>query len=63
VKDNITKQAKIVFKPPISDFNAYMAELYAAAGDDLNDEEIAEQISEYEARKFYESWTKIQSAF
>ena len=63
VKNNIIKQAKIVFKPPAADFNAYFAELYDTAGDDLNEEEIAEQISEYEARKFYEQWTKIQSAF
>ena len=60
VEDNIVKQAKIIFKPPPEDFASYFSELYAAAGDDLNEEEISERISEYEARKFYEMWIKIQ---
>lgn len=62
VEDNIVKQAKIVFKPPTADFQTYFADLYDGA-EDGNDEEISERISEYEARKFYEQWIKIQGQF
>lgn len=63
VQDNIIKQTKTVFKPNPAEFEQYFGDLYNVAGDDGNDEEISERISEYEARKFMDMWMKIKTGF
>ena len=62
VEENIVKQAKSVMKPSPGDFEKYFGDLYhAAEGDD--DDKIQDRISEYEARKYMDMWTKIKTGF
>ena len=64
MKDNILKQAFTVFKPEPADWEEYRGELEAdAPGAGEVDEEIQERVSEYEARKYMEMWTRIKTGF
>ena len=49
-------------KPDPVDFENYFGELYTIA-DDGADEDIADRISEYEARKYMEMWVRIKTGF
>jgi len=63
VEDNIIKQTKSVMKPAPGDFEKYFGDLYSAAGGDDDDDKIQDRISEYEARKYMDMWTKIKTGF
>lgn len=62
VEDNLIKQAKTVCKPNPVDFQHYFGQYFDTAQVDADDD-IKERISEYDARKFYEMWIKIQTMF
>jgi hypothetical protein len=62
VRDNIVKQALTVIKPDPMDWDQYKEEL-ANAGDGEIDEDIENRISEFEARKYMEMWTRIKTGF
>lgn len=59
VEDNLVKQAKVVIKPPPEDFNHYFSDFHVKEMSHEGDSKILEEISEYEARKYYEMWMKI----
>ena len=63
VEDNLIKQAKTVCKPAPVDFQKYFGEYFEKTVVDVGADDISERISEYEARKYYEMWIKIQSMF
>jgi len=63
VEDNLIKQAKTVCKPDPADWTQYLAVYFENANVDEGGDDIAERISEFEARKFYEMWIKIQTWF
>ena len=63
VEDNLIKQAKTVCKPDPVDFQKYFGEYFENTVVDVGADDISERISEYEARKYYEMWIKIQSMF
>lgn len=63
VEDNIVKQTKSVFKPAPGDFEKYFGDLYAHVGGDDDADKIEDRISEYEARKYMDMWTKIKTGF
>lgn len=51
-------------KPDPADWEQYRDELDAApTGATEQDEEIQERVSEYEARKYMEMWTRIKTGF
>ena len=51
-------------KPSPEDWEQYRNELDAGAtGATEVDEEIQERVSEYEARKYMEMWTRIKTGF
>ena len=63
VEDNIIKQAKSVMKPAPGDFERFFGDLYAHAVAEEDDDKIQDRISEYEARKYMDMWTKIKTGF
>lgn len=63
VRDNVVKQALTVIKPPPEDWEQYRDELNAEMGAGEIDEEIENRVSEFEARKYMEMWTKIKTSF
>lgn len=51
-------------KPAPGDFERYFGDLYHAVGDaDEDDDKIQDRISEYEARKYMDMWSKIKTGF
>lgn len=64
VEENIFRQARSVFKPNPQDFEKYIGEFYDDAVINMEDgDNIDSKISEYEARKYLETWNQIKTAF
>ena len=61
VEDNLIKQAKTICKPDQADLNKYFKDYQVKIEGDFDD--ITQRISEYEARKYFEMWLKIQTDF
>lgn len=61
MEDNLIKQAKTICKPDKDDFEKYFKDYKVV--DDGTIDDITQRISEYDARKFFEMWLKIQNSF
>ena len=59
----MVKQAKVIIKPTEEDFNEYFGDFHVKTYDGEDDTNILEEISEFEARKFYEMWIKIKNNY
>ena len=63
MEDNLVKQAKTIIKPSVEDFNEYFSDFHTKTYDGDEDNKICDDISEFEARKFYEMWIKIKNNY
>ena len=59
----MVKQAKVIIKPSEEDFNEYFSDFHTKKYDGDDDNDICKEISEFDARKFYEMWIKIKNNY
>merc|ERR1711937_18860 len=62
-EENVILQVKTVLKPNPHDFQRYFDHMFNVDGEVDEDAEIAERITEYEARKYMEMWNDIKKGF